>query len=332
MTTSVTDGAVVSRSSVEQWHRSMMFVPGNRPEWMAKAATSGADGLIFDLEDSVPVSERDFARAAVRDAIEDIGCEGPALYVRVNGWHTGSLLTDVEAVVRSTAIDGILLAKTDGSHEIMALDLVLSDLERKAGLPVGHTKIFASPETASGLRDFYQLCIASPRVAKVVAGSSNNGDINRALGYQWTPTGEETDHILTRAILDAKAAGVSQVYRGVITRVSDLELVEMLAKKARRFGATGSLIIHPSHIEIINRVFAPSSEEVERAAATILAMMAAVQNGRAAVRLADNDMVDYAHVKSAVQLLERARHLGIETPRFDEAAYRALVDPLHIVI
>jgi citrate lyase subunit beta/citryl-CoA lyase len=296
-------------SESREWHRSMLFVPGNRPSWMVKAPSHDADGLVLDLEDAVPLDEKAEARSLVADAVERLGAGGNTVYVRVNGWGTGFMLEDLEAVVRP-GLSGIFLPKLDGPEHVVALDLVLEDLERRAALPPGRISIFVSPETARGLYRYHDLCLASRRVTKAMAGTGGGGDLTTALGIRSDGAGPETSYFLSKAIGDARGAGVSQIYGGVVLDVSDTALLEKVALKARDFGCTGMVVIHPSHVEPVNRIFAPSASEVQQAIDVLTALDAAIKAGSASIQL-HGQLVDYAHARVALALLRRAEDFGL---------------------
>ncbi len=318
-----------------RWYRTMLFVPGHNLEWMLKAPKYGADALIFDLEDAVPVAQKPLARERTAKALDALKDGTFGRFVRLNGWRTGNMVEDLVAVVRS-GLDGVMLPKVEDVEDITALDLLLDDLETQRGLPKGRIEILPGCETAQALYRYYDICKCSERVRR--AGGSMNavpaGDGNRALGLlDATGEGIEERSLENRmllngnAVLEARAAGVTQILGGMCTRIDDLELVRRVAQRARQLGASGSQVIHPSHVKILNEVFSPSVAELEQARATVVAMAEAVARGEAAARL-NGRMIDYAHARSGLQLLERARSVGIDVgvvpalavPSFDDPA------------
>src|SRR5439155_16910892 len=112
-----------------QWYRSMLFVPGHKLDWMLKAPKYGADALMFDLEDAVEVTAKPAARKAVATAIGELRNGSFGRFVRVNGWRTGFLLDDVDAIVIE-GLDGVALPKVEDPEDVAALDRVLGELER----------------------------------------------------------------------------------------------------------------------------------------------------------------------------------------------------------
>jgi citrate lyase subunit beta / citryl-CoA lyase len=295
------------------WYRSMLFVPGNKLDWMLKAPVYGADALIFDLEDSVPIEDKPEARALVAQALSEVAKRRFGRFVRLNGWHTGNTLQDLLTTV-SADLDGVLLSKAEDVEDITALDLVLTDLELERGLPLGRIEIVPLCETALGMYKHYDICRCSERVRRsngpgnVVIG----GDATRAVGLKLTTDeGLEGLFVSGRSGLEARAAGVTQILGGITSSIPDLDLVRRLAMRAKALGANGSMAIHPTHVPILNEVFTPALSEIEEARETIIAMKNAIARGSAAVTY-NGAMVDYAHVRTSLELLNQATSLGID--------------------
>jgi citrate lyase subunit beta/citryl-CoA lyase len=293
--------------------RSFLFVPGNRPAWMAKAPKYGADALIFDLEDSVPIVEKVAARALVAQAVDELSGWSGGRFVRVNAWRTGLLISDLLAVVRP-GLTGILLPKPDDESEIVALDLVLGELEIERGLD--SIEIIPVLETPRALYRVFQICAASERVLRVtgVGGSDiTGGDLTRALGVPMEGSVlTEMLHLNSRGILEARAAGVKEILNGSTSDLGDMDKVRSVALQAKRMAATGTMVIHPSHVAIVNEVFSPSAQEIAEAAALLRTMADAIDISATAASTHNGRMVDYAHVRSSLELLDRARSLGLD--------------------
>ncbi len=293
--------------------RSFLFVPGNRPAWMAKAAKYGADALIFDLEDSVPIPEKVAARAFVADAIDELSGWSGGRFVRVNPWRTGLLVSDLLAVVRP-GLTGVLLPKPEDESEVAALDLLLGELELERGL--NGIEIIPILETPRALYRVFQICAVSQRVLRVtgVGGSDiTGGDLTRALGVPMEgDVLTEMLHLNSRGILEARAAGVKEILNGSTSDLANMDKVRSVALQAKRMAATGTMVIHPSHIAIVNEVFSPSAEEIAGAGDLLRAMADAIANSATAASTHNGRMVDYAHVRSSLELLDRARSLGFD--------------------
>src|SRR4051794_22508848 len=292
----------------------MLFVPGSRLDWMLKATKYEPDALIFDLEDAVAIGEKAAARTKVAEAIAALAEWRGGLFVRVNAWRTGLLVADLQAVV-GPRLDGVLMTKPEDVPDVHALDLVLGEVELAAGVDAGAIEIVPVLETPLALYRVFEMCSASDRIVRVtgVGGSDiTGGDLTRALGVPANESAEmEMVHLNGRGILEARAAGVGEILNGSTSRIHDLERVRAVATRAKRMAATGTMVIHPSHIPIVNEVFSPSPVELNDARSLLHAMAGAVKEGAAATTH-DGRMVDYAHVRSAQDVIARARAFGID--------------------
>lgn len=289
-------------------YRSSLFVPGNRPAWMAKAAGYGADCLVLDLEDSVPDQEKAAARPLVKAGLKALKSKGQACNVRINGYATGLTLDDLEGVL-CPELDGVALPKIETAADLHQLDALLTHLERRMGIPVGSIETPLGLETARAMRDVYDIAVACPRVRRVTLAAGPGGDAARAIGYQWSKEGMETLFLRSKTVLDSRAAGVLYPTVSSWWNIKDLEGLERDARWNRQLGFRGMTVMHPSHVPVVNRIFTPSSDEIAFYQGLIDAMDEAVRKGIAAVTY-KGDMVDEAMVKTAREMLEFARSIG----------------------
>src|SRR6266851_4016013 len=242
--------------------RSALFVPGNREDRMLKAPRFGADALILDLEDAVALADKPRSRVTVRKALEELGKAGQTLFVRVNDFETGMTGEDLEAVV-CPHLYAVMLPKVTGPDDIKAADTLISFFERKNGMQPGSVLINPSLETAQGMRQAYEVAIASPRIAHMGGLTGKDGDIARAIGFEWTPEGHEALYYIAKVLLDARAANVPYPIGGRgWWDIQDLEGLRAEAIRTRQFGYTGMVLIHPSHVQIVNEVFTPTKEKI----------------------------------------------------------------------
>ena len=306
-------------------YRSMLYVPGHKLEWMLKAEKYGADAYIYDLEDSVAIEGKQAARETVAGAITALKDKPFGRFVRLNGWRTGQILQDLLSVV-VPGLDGVILAKTEEPEDITALDLVLSELEQQRGMPTGGIEITPLTETATAIHRMHEVCMASQRVKRAcnVGQIFNGGDGFRAIGLTVNETGDEGLYFDSFAVIQARAAGLTNIMGGMSSDIGNLELVRHMSERAKRFGATGARAIHPSHVSVLNEVYAPSDGSVQEARETLALMSAAIARGDAAIRH-KGKMVDYAHVRSALELLNRAKSMGMdvgEIPAVDVLSFQ----------
>jgi citrate lyase subunit beta/citryl-CoA lyase len=291
-------------------YRSSMFVPGNRPAWIEKAAGYGADCLILDLEDSVPDHEKVAARPVVKAGVKALKAKGQAVNVRVNGFATGLTLDDLEGVV-CAELDGIALPKIETAADLHELDALLTHLERRQGIAVGTIETPLGCETARAMRSIYEIATSCRRVKRVTLAAGPGGDAARAIGYQWTKEGTETLYLRAKTVLDCRAAGIQHPGISSWWNIKDLEGLERDARWNRQLGFRGQTVMHPSHVPIVNAVFTPTADEIGFYQGLIEAMDDARRRGVAAVTYR-GDMVDEAMVKTAREMLEFARSIGLD--------------------
>jgi citrate lyase subunit beta/citryl-CoA lyase len=283
--------------------RSVLYVPGNKVDWMRKAPRYGADALILDLEDSVP----DNGKVAAR-----------GLFVRVNRLETGLTGEDLEAVT-CPSLYGVILPKVQAPEDVVEVDVLLKFFERKAGMALGSVCLDPSLETAQGIRRAYEIATAAERVAHMGGSGGKGGDTARAIGFQWTPEGLETLFLKSKVLVDARSAGVPYPLSGGWMDIHNLDGLRALAVQLKQLGYTGMHLIHPSHVPVVNAVFTPSQEEIAHWQGLIKAMEARRQEGSAAVTYA-GDMVDVAHEETARAMLAMVREWGILTAETGETS------------
>lgn len=291
-------------------YRSAMFVPGNRPSWIEKAAGYGADCLILDLEDSVPDQEKVAARPLVKAGVKALHAKGQAVNVRVNGFATGLTLDDIESVI-CPELNGIALPKVETVEDMRELDALLNHLEKRLGMPVGAIQTPLDCETAKGMRNIYEIATSCPRLKRVTLAAGPGGDAARAIGYTWSKEGMETLFLRSKTVLDCRAAGVPYPMISSWWNIKDIEGLEKDSRWNRQLGFRGQTVMHPSHVPIVNRVFTPTRDELAFYRGLIQAMEEAEKKGLAAVTY-KGDMVDEAMVKTAREMLEFAISIGLE--------------------
>jgi citrate lyase subunit beta/citryl-CoA lyase len=290
------------------FQRTLLFAPGNHARRIEKALTLGADGVILDLEDSVPPAEKEATRASIVQALgRSRTCSA---YVRVNAMGTPYCYGDLVAVVVRGA-DGIVLPKVESAADLHAIDWLIANLERERGLPVGSLALIPIIETAAGLARIYRILQARTlkpysgvwRVRCVAFGAA---DYSHDLGL--SPDEEETQLANARAelVLASRAAGMEGPLDSPWFRLQDLEGFRRSIERSRRSGFQGRLCIHPNQVPIANEGYAPSAEEIAQAERIVAAFRAAEASGAAAIQV-DGQMIDYPVVQRAERLLKAAR-------------------------
>ncbi len=271
--------------------RSLLFAPASEREKLERALESDADAVIADLEDSVLPSEKERTRDVVLEAFGR--SSGRALrLVRINGARTRYFADDLVAI-SSAAFDGIVLPK--------------ASTEGVAAVGADMPPVVAIVETAEGLAGARELA-ETPGVAALLLGAV---DLGRELGLERRADGLELVHPRAELVLASALARVRAPIDAVFTDVRDQHGLEEDARRGRSLGMRGKACIHPAQIEVVNRVFAPSEQEIERAHAMIEAYEAAESTGHGSVAV-DGELVD-------LPVLERARAVLAEANRRRDA-------------
>ena len=282
--------------------RSLLFVPVHRPRFVERAPSAGADVVCLDLEDSVPWDEKPRARDIAKETIPEMPRTGYLLFVRVNGLYTGLLEKELDAIV-GPQLDGISLPKSDSARTVRQVDAYLTELEKARGLPVGQVKIIPWIETAIGLVNAYEICAATPRL---IGASFGGEDFATDMGFKRTPDSKEIEYPRAAMAVACVAAGKVPIDTPE-PDYADLEHLERDASFARSLGYRGKYCIHPTQVEIVNRVFSPAPEEVEEARQLVDAFeQEGIAKGLAAIAV-DGKMIDTPIYLRARRLLSWAQ-------------------------
>lgn len=290
--------------------RSLLFTPANRPRFVEKAGTWGADAIILDLEDSIPPAEKVPARAAAVAGVQQWA--GQMVYVRVNPvlahapYTLAVGLVDIAAVV-TPGLCGIVLPKAEAAEDVRAADRALAEAEQRRGLPAGSVEILPLIETARGVWDCLAILQASPRVRRAGFGAL---DLARDLGMVEAGTGEALLYARSRLALASRVAGCAPPLDTVYPLLDDLVGLEREARLARRLGFCGKMAVHPRQIAVMNAVFSPSAAEISWAQRVKTAFVEAEARGEGSTSV-DGTLVDYPVVEMAERTLALARRLGL---------------------
>lgn len=276
---------------------------------MEKALGYEADGLIFDLEDAVPAADKAAARAMAAEALAQFHGRGPVLTVRINALDTGLAGDDLNAIV-GPSLAAVVAPKVETPDDIAVLEALLSQCERRAGLAPGQVEIYPTLETAKGVYHAYPIATCSARVPTLAVAASPGGDSARSLGYVWSKEGTETLYMRSKVLLDARAAGVVYPLAATWFDIADLDGLRHDVQLNRQLGYTGQMLIHPSHVPIVNEIFTPTADDIAYHQGLLAAMEEAERQGTAAVTY-EGVMVDIAMVKTSRQILDLARSIGV---------------------
>ena len=300
--------------------RTVLAVPGSSDRFIAKARGLGVDAVFLDLEDAVAPPVKVESRARIVEALNAGGFTAPLVTVRVNGWESPWTYGDVIEVVTGAgaAIDALVLPKAQSAAQVHALDLLLTQVEHTAGLPVGRIGLEVQIEDAIGLLHVNEIAAASPRLQSLVFGP---GDFMASLGMGGLnvgaqPAGYPADafhHVLMSILVAARAHGL-QAIDGPFVAIRDLEGFRRSAELSAALGCDGKWVLHPGQVEIGNAVFSPRPADFERALRIqdAYARATAVAGGAVGAIVVDDEMVDEAGVKLAAAIVARGRAAGME--------------------
>ncbi|MBI4305386.1 MAG: CoA ester lyase [Chloroflexi bacterium] len=288
--------------------RNPIFVPGNRQTMLEKAAGFAADCIVLDLEDSVPLGEKENARRLVALAIPSLARAGQRIVVRVNALHTGLTSLDLEAAT-GPSVDGISIGKVRSVADIADCDQLLSAAESKVGLAHGQIRLIPWLETAAGIVRGCEIASASPRILAIAFGAE---DYTREIGVPRTDEGVEIQYARAAVALAAHAAGVIPLDTPYMP-FRDLAGLERDSAVARQLGFKGKFAVHPDQLTVIRKTFSPNPEEVDYARRVVEAWDVASAKGRGAIDL-EGKLIDVPVVERARKLLEEASDSSAAAP------------------
>ena len=280
--------------------RTMMFIPGNRPSWIAKAIAAGPDAIVLDLEDSVPVADKANARVLVAEAVARHDPADCLLYVRTNpGTHMPDW-DDIQAVVHPN-LTGIFVAKATGVEDVEMVSRMVAEAESRQSMPVGEVQLVVALEMARAAEKAFEIA-SHPRVQTLVSSAAKNADVARALGFTWSPEGLETLYFRSRTIIACRAAGKPFPIGGLWQDVHDLDGLRRFSSFNRSLGYTGEIVLHPSNVPIVNEVYSLSEADRGYYEGMIATFAVAEAEGKAAV-MYRGEHIDIAHVETAHEML-----------------------------
>ncbi len=294
--------------------RSLLYVPGNMPSMLQNIPVFRADSIIIDLEDAVPVTEKDAARRLVRRFLDRHPQRDKEILVRINALDTAWGHDDLREVLPALP-DGIRLPKADSPEIVERLDTLLTEHEEGLGIPVGRFCVLPSIESAAGVIASIDIARASSRLIGLAFGAE---DYTASMEIERSKTGEELLNARARIVWAAKAAGI-QAIDTIYADVADMEGFRRETELVKALGYTGKSLVNPRQIEIVHEVFAPKEEEVAWALQVVDAIQRARAMGTGVIALRGK-MVDAPVVKRALRTLRTAHAQGLLDTAPDEEA------------
>ena len=281
--------------------RTALFVPGTRTDRVDKAVGVGADIVIIDLEDAVPLDMKVQTRTPVREKIVEHADK--KVFVRVNALDTEYAVDDVREIVVKE-LTGIMFPKVETASQVKDIDKLLSDVEQDIGIKIGSVGLIALVETALAVENAYDIAAAAPE--RMITMAFGAADFTLDIGVEMTIEGWELHYPRAKMAIAARAAGIhSPIDTPFMIDIKDLEGLENDAIRAKKLGFQGKLCIHPNQVGVCNRIFAPTKEEIEFAQKAVLAFEEAETNGSAAIQI-NGKFIDYPIVERARRILHLA--------------------------
>ncbi|MBE5785199.1 MAG: citrate (pro-3S)-lyase subunit beta [Clostridiales bacterium] len=284
---------------MKRLRRSMLFVPGNNPGMIRDAHIYGSDSIMFDLEDSVSINEKDAARFLVYNALSSLRYGNKELVVRINDLSSGLGIKDLEAIVRAKP-DVIRLPKTECARDVIDCEREIERIEREAGIPVGTTGMMAAIESGRGVLNALEIALSSKRLIGIALGAEDYvTDLK-------TTRSDGTELFFARNMIlnAARAAGIDALDT-VYSDVNNEEGFIKEAKLIRQLGFDGKSVINPRQIPPLHKVFMPSEKDLAKSRAIIEAAEEAERRGSGVVSL-NGKMIDKPIVTRARYLLDLA--------------------------
>ena len=291
---------------MERLRRTMMFVPASNPAMLRDANLYGADSIMFDLEDSVSLKEKDSARFLLYQAVKTFDFGDTETIVRINDLAAGGR-DDIEAMVRA-GIDCIRLPKTETAQDVTDVDEVITEVEEQIGRPVGSTKMFCAIEGPIGVFNALAIATASERVVGIALGAEDYVTAMKTKRYP-EKDGEELFFARSMIVHAARAAGIAAVDT-VFSDVNDMDNFRREVERIKQLGFDGKSVINPRQIPVVNDVFTPTEKEISHAQQVMAAIAEAEAKGSGMVSL-NGKMIDKPIVERAQRALALAQAAGV---------------------
>ena len=287
--------------------RTGLYASGSNPVNMIQAVFYNEDMLIYDMEDSVPASEKDAARLLIYQMLKDHRPKDKYVVIRVNGIYSEYLEDDLQAAVRANP-DCIRIPKVEYAREVQDISRRIAAIEEKVGLEVGKIELICNIESYMGVLNAREIAESDPRVVALATAAE---DLTASLKAQRTKKGLEVFYARNAVLLACRAAGVDALDI-VFSDINDEEGLREDAALAKNLGFDGKTVVHPRQIDIVNSYFTPSMKEIKYALRVLDAVEKGKKEGKGAVTL-DGGMIDKPMELRALTTLAQAKAAGIKT-------------------
>lgn len=291
--------AVKKRYVKDRLRRSMMFVPGNNPGMIADSRIYKADSIMFDLEDSVSITEKDAARFLVYNALKTIDFGKKEIVVRINDLSSGLGIKDLEAIIPG-GVHVVRLPKTDCAQDVIDCEKEITRIEIKHGIPVGSVGMMAAIESANGVLNAREIAHASDRLIGIALGAEDY------VTDMKTTRSDGTELAFARSMIlhAARSAGIAALDT-VFSNVNDDEGFLTEATIIKKMGFDGKSVINPRQIDPLHKCLIPSQKDLDKAYAIMEAIAEANAKGSGVASL-KGKMIDRPVVLRAQRLIALA--------------------------
>jgi len=297
--------------------RSCFSTPGSNERFLEKAPSVPADMSFLDLEDSVAPLAKVGARAKVVDAIRKQEWDDRVLCVRVNAWDSEWTVGDVLEVVGNAGerLDEVMLPKVQSGAEVVALDLLLTQVEKTSGLPPRHIGIEAQIETTRGLINVEEICAASDRLEAIIFGPADfaaSMEMPVLTGGVQIPEypGDHFHYVFSKILMAGRTNGL-QVIDGPYLKVRELDALREFAQRTRVLGYDGKWALTPDQVTVLNEMYSPTQEQFDRAWDILDAYRSATEAERKGAVMFGDEMIDEASRKIAEKFVSRGERAGL---------------------
>ncbi|WP_261858550.1 citrate (pro-3S)-lyase subunit beta [Photobacterium sanguinicancri] len=280
--------------------RSMLFVPSSNAAMVSNTFIYDADAIMFDLEDSVSLREKDTARLILFNALQHPLYQEIETVVRVNALDSEFGVHDVNAVV-AAGVDVVRLAKTDSAQDVVDMEKAIATAEAACGRQIGSTKMLAAIESAMGITNAKDIAFASERLIGIALGAE---DYVKDLKTNRSPEGTELLFARCAILQAARAAGI-QCFDTVYSDANNNQGFTAEAEHIKQLGFDGKSLVNPRQIELLHNIYAPTQAEVNHAEAVLIAAQEAEDKGIGVASL-NGKMVDAPIIERARLTLKRA--------------------------
>ncbi len=286
--------------------RSIFFVPANQSETLDGAVGLGADGIVIDLESSVPDKDKNIDPKVMAKTITAMGAKGADVLLRIEN-RNPFVVSGLDAGVQP-GISGIMLPKAESADDVIFVDRYIEHLEGVRGMEMGSTRLFVLMETAKGIANAEEIIAASPRIEKVSLGI---GDYYLTMDLVPSDDCSEVLYAMSRIVTLAKAHGMGVC--GLVGQPKDfIDPVgyEKALIRALGMGCEGTVCVLPEQVVVANRIFSPSAEDIDWARRAIAAFEAALARGESVAMVDDKVVLDTVY-EQAQRTLTKARNFGL---------------------